>query len=83
MFATYLPRFYDSGRQMPNRPIGVYKTLYGARQASKAKKLAVGRLIPEHTCWHHSGISPARRAMDPACHGEVEFFCRDAEVEAL
>lgn len=61
MFATYCPSFYRTNTPKPNRPISIHKTLYGARQAAKAHGLHVGRLVPEQTCRHHSGATPARR----------------------
>lgn len=83
MFATFRPSFYIDGTQKPNRPIGVHKTLYGARQASKAQKLSVGRLVAEHTCRHHTGITPGQYQLSPSCQGEPEYYCRSAEVVAL
>ena len=73
MFATYRPSFFSDGTQKDNRPVSIHRTLYGARQASKARKLAVGLLIPERTCRHHTGI----------CQGEPSQYCEFARVVPL
>lgn len=83
MFATYRPSFFNDGTQKPNRPLSVHRTLYGARQASKAHKLSVGRLVPERVCRHHSGLSPEQYQLNPQCQGEPSHYCRIAEVVAF
>jgi len=83
MFATYRKAFFSDGTQKPNRPISTYRTLYGARQASKDKKLFFGRLVAEHTCRHHTGITPGQYQISPSCQGEPSHYCRSAEVVAL
>lgn len=82
MFATYAPKFFSDGSPQDNRPVSTHKTLYGARQASKARKLLFGRLVSAQTCHHHTGISPAQYQMSAACHGEPSQYCRDAKVLA-
>lgn len=83
MFATYRPAFFRDGTQKPNQPISVHNTLYGARQASTAGKLSVGRYVPERTCRHHTGISPGQYQLSPQCQGEPSQYCRSALVVAL
>ena len=83
MFATYRPSFYSDGTQKDNRPVSIHRTLYGARQANKARKLCVGRLIPERRCRHHTGISPGQYQLSPQCHGEPSQYCKFARVVPL
>ena len=83
MFATYAPKFFSDGTPQDSRPISTHKTLYGARQASKVRKLSVGRLIPAQTCRHHTGISPGQYQLSPSCQGEPAHYCRYAKVIGL
>ena len=82
MFATYRPSFFSDGTQKENRPVSIHRTLYGARQASKARKLAVGLLIPERTCRHHTGISSGQYQLSPQCQGEPSQYCQPSVVIA-
>lgn len=80
MFATYRPSFFSDGTQKDNRPVSIHRTLYGARQASKARKLCVGRLIPARTCRHHTGISSGQYQLSPQCQGEPSQYCQPSVV---
>jgi hypothetical protein len=83
MFATYRPSFYSDGTQKDNRPVSIHRTLYGARQASKERKLCWGRLIPERTCRHHTGISLGQYQLSTQCQGEPSQYCEFARVVPL
>jgi len=83
MYATYKTEFYGNGTQKRNRPLSVHRTLYGAQQAAKHKRLSVGWLIPEKTCYSHRGVTPGQYLLSGACQGEPENYCRPAEVAPI
>ena len=83
MYATYKTEFYSDGTQKRNRPLSVHRTLYGAQQAAKHKRLSIGRLIPERTCYSHRGVTPGEYLLRAECQGEPENYCCPAEVSPI